>query len=57
MKRGYGNYLGLCNLGQFMAKETGLPLARVNCFVGNPRIDNFTQAELAPIWEATPEND
>lgn len=40
VKRGYGNYLGLCHLGEFISKETGLPLTRVNCFVGNPRIDN-----------------
>ncbi|MES9995632.1 hypothetical protein [Desulfovibrio aminophilus] len=54
MKRGYGNYLGLCYLGKFMSKETGLPLRRVNCFVGNPRPDNFTRAEIAPILEAIP---
>ena len=46
MKRGYGNYLGLCHLGEFMSKETGLPLSRVNCIVGNPRIDSFKKSEL-----------
>jgi hypothetical protein len=34
--RGYGNYLGLCQLGAFMAHEMALPLARVNVFVALP---------------------
>jgi thymidylate synthase len=29
--RGYGNYLGLQNLGNFMAREMGLELDEVNC--------------------------
>ena len=32
--RGYGNYLGLCRLGQFMAHEMGLELYQMTCFVG-----------------------
>lgn len=31
--RGYGNYLGLCRLGTFMAHEMNVPLHRVNIFV------------------------
>lgn len=54
MKRGYGNYLGLCYLGQFMSKETGLPLARVNCFVGNPRVDGFSKKMLSPLLNLMP---
>jgi len=58
MKRGYGNYLGLCYLGQFMARETGLPLARVNCFVGNPRVDSgFNKNNLGPILEYVEKSD
>lgn len=34
IERAYGNYLGLCRLGQFMAKEMGLPLTRMTCFTG-----------------------
>jgi thymidylate synthase len=34
--RGYGNYLGLCHLGQFMASEMGLQLVRLNCYVNSP---------------------
>lgn len=36
--RGYGNYLGLCNLGEFIAHETGLRLSRLNCFIGEPHL-------------------
>jgi len=32
--RGYGNYLGLCRLGQFMATQMRLELAQMTCFVG-----------------------
>lgn len=33
-ERAYGNYLGLCRLGRFVAHELGLKLARVTCFTG-----------------------
>ena len=32
--RAYGNYLGLCRLGQFVAHELGLRLERMTCFTG-----------------------
>lgn len=31
VQRAYGNYLGLCRLGQFVAHELGLNLTRVTC--------------------------
>jgi hypothetical protein len=31
VQRAYGNYLGLCRLGQFVAHELGLTLTRVTC--------------------------
>lgn len=34
--RGYGNYLGLCHLGRYMAKNMGLRLVRMNCVIGHP---------------------
>ncbi|MGB6302074.1 MAG: hypothetical protein WBF90_38700 [Rivularia sp. (in: cyanobacteria)] len=37
--KGYGNYLGLCNLGHFMALEMGLTFERMNCFVGVEKLD------------------
>ena len=33
-ERAYGNYLGLCWLGRFVAHEMGLTLASVSCFTG-----------------------
>jgi thymidylate synthase len=33
-ERAYGNYLGLCRLGRFMAHELGRTLTRVTCFTG-----------------------
>lgn len=34
VERAYGNYLGLCRLGQFVAHELKLPLRRFTCFTG-----------------------
>ncbi|GAA3984704.1 hypothetical protein GCM10022246_40530 [Pedobacter ginsengiterrae] len=39
-RRAYGNWLGLINLGKFIAKETGLELERLNCFIGVEQLDN-----------------
>src|SRR6185503_21392260 len=39
-KRAYGNYLGLCHLGRFMASEMGLRLDRVTCYVGFAQLDD-----------------
>jgi hypothetical protein len=33
-ERAYGNYLGICRLGQFVAHEMGLALGRVTCYAG-----------------------
>jgi len=50
MDRAYGNYLGLCHLGQFMAQEMGLSLVRLNCFIGLPELGNkWTKGELEPL--------
>ncbi len=50
MDRSYGNYLGLCHLGQFMAQDMGLSLVRLNCFIGLPEIgNNWTKEELQPL--------
>jgi hypothetical protein len=31
LDRAYGNYLGLCRLGLFMAKHMGLTFSQMNC--------------------------
>ena len=46
LDRGYGNYLGLCRLGQFMASEMGLELAQMTCFVGVACVGNLAKTPL-----------
>ena len=41
--KAYGNYLGLCKLGDFMAHEMGLTFERMNCFVGIAKMDNISK--------------
>lgn len=43
-EKAYGNYLGLCRLGAFMAHEMGLTLERMNCFVGVAKLDTITKS-------------
>jgi thymidylate synthase len=33
-ERAYGNYLGLCRLGRFVAHEMKLPMGRMTCLTG-----------------------
>lgn len=48
--RAYGNYLGLCHLGHFMARDMGLNFVRLNCFVGLPDLgSDLNKEELAPL--------
>jgi len=42
--RAYGNYLGLCRLGQFMAYEMELTLSRVTCIATPAKRDKTKQA-------------
>ena len=39
VERAYGNYVGLCRLGQFVAHEIQLPLVRMTCFTGIAECD------------------
>jgi hypothetical protein len=41
INKAYGNYLGLCRLGHFMAHEMGLTLDRMNCFVGVEKLQKI----------------
>jgi hypothetical protein len=36
--RAYGNYLGICRLGQFVAHELGLPFTRMTCVAAAARL-------------------
>ena len=44
-EKGYGNYLGLCRLGQFMAHEMGLELASVRCIALRTKLKNGRDVE------------
>lgn len=47
--RGYGNYLGLCRLGQYMAFEMGLELAQMTCFVGVAAVGKLKKTPLRDL--------
>jgi len=48
--RGYGNYLGLCHLGQFMAKQMGLTFSGLVCFIGSCHLGGgMTKRALTPL--------
>lgn len=44
--RAYGNYLGLCHLGAFIAHQVGMRFSRLNCFVGWPERGDVTKRQL-----------
>lgn len=52
--KAYGNYLGLAQLGAFMAHEMGMPLARLNVMVGIAKLERITKsdADFAPLITA-----
>lgn len=49
--RAYGNYLGLCHLGAFIAHETGLRFSRLNCFIGRPELGSVSRKSLSSLVE------
>jgi thymidylate synthase len=56
VERGYGNYLGLCRLGAFVAHELKLPLQRFTCLVGVGQIQGkISKLSLRPIFAALDE--
>ena len=49
LEKAYGNYLGLCWLGDFMAREMGLKFERMNCFVGVAKLDTVPKKDLTSL--------
>ena len=47
--RAYGNYLGLCRLGLFVAHELKLELAQMTCFTGRAMIDGEIKSRLRSL--------
>jgi hypothetical protein len=52
--KAYGNYLGLAQLGAFMAREMAIPLARLNVMVGVAKLERITKSDqdFAPLVAA-----
>ena len=60
INKAYGNYLGLCRLGHFMAHEMGLKFDRMNCFIGVEKLEKIGKETigkksptLAPVIDAS----
>lgn len=47
--KAYGNWLGLCDLGAFMASEMCLQFSQLNCFIGVEKLERATKAQLQPL--------
>ena len=47
-ERAYGNYLGLCRLGRFMAHEMGLTLSQIVC-IATPAARDRSKRDLAGL--------
>ena len=49
--KAYGNYLGLAQLGAFMAHEMAIPLARLNVMVGVAKLNRINKSDpnLLPL--------
>lgn len=47
--RAYGNYLGLCRLGQFMAAQLGLRFSRLVCHASLAQRGRNTKKALQPL--------
>jgi hypothetical protein len=46
-EKAYGNYLGLCRLGRFMAQEMRLTFSSLNCFIGVEKLDTIKKSDPA----------
>lgn len=44
-RRAYGNWLGLINLGKFVATELHMELERFNCFIGIEQLDHIKKPQ------------
>lgn len=47
LEKAYGNFLGLCRLGAFVASQMGLEFRRLNCFIGIEKLDEQPKSSPA----------
>lgn len=50
-EKAYGNYLGLCRLGRFMAQELGLRLTRLTCIAGVARLGDVNKRDIQELCQ------
>ncbi len=50
-KRAYGNWLGLINLGKFVASELNIELERFNCYIGVEKLDHLKKTDARILLE------
>ena len=50
VEKAYGNYIGICRLGQFVAHEMQLPLIRMTCFTGIAECE-ISKSKLSKLLE------
>lgn len=48
-QRAYGNWLGLINLGKFIANEADLVFERFNCFIGIEKLDHLKKEQAEKL--------
>ena len=48
-EKAYGNYMGLCRLGRFMAHEMKLKLTRMTCIAACAKLGDVKKSELEPM--------
>jgi len=51
-EKAYGNYLGLCHLGRFMAQELGLRLTRMTCIASVAKMGDVNKSDIQELCQA-----
>ena len=54
--RAYGNYLGLCRLGHFIAHEIGLELKQMKCFTSIAQLGDIKKYSLSDLGQKMKDN-
>jgi len=52
-QRAYGNWLGLINLGKFVANELDMEFERFNCYVGVEQLDHLQKNQALKLLQLT----
>ena len=49
VERGLGNYIGLCQLGLFIASELDISFGEFTCFIGSPQLGKMNKTQLREL--------